>query len=175
MNKKSLIAKLICRYAKDNNFFYELKKLITYDDINKIIRYGLSTSNFNFLDGFIREYENGTIGEYEKRITLADVDILYKLNEVEFVKICKLIAIDIIKSYFKQNDNVYKLFINNVNKGDYISFDNYVEAYLSTSINLASFIIRPFTWNDTEEGYAFWFNISRKINKLIAQYLLNEN
>lgn len=167
MNKKSLIAKLICRYAKDNNFFYELKKLITYDDINKIIRYGLSTSNFNFLNGFIRKCE--------KRITIADVDIIYKLNDDEFVKICKLIAIDIIKSYFKQNDNVYKLFINNVNKGDYISFDKYVEDYLRTSINLASFIIRPFTWNDTEEGYDFWYNISKKINKLIAQYLLNEN
>lgn len=175
MNKKSLIAKLICRYAKDNNFFYELKKLITYDDINKIIRYGLSTSNFNFLDGFIREYENGSIRKCEKRITMTDVDIIYKLNDDEFVKICKLIAIDIIKSYFKQNDNVYKLFINNVNKGDYISFDKYVEDYLRTSINLASFIIRPFTWNDTEEGYDFWYNISKKINKLIAQYLLNEN
>lgn len=37
MNKKKLISRLVCRYAKNNNLFNELRKILTYDDINEII------------------------------------------------------------------------------------------------------------------------------------------
>lgn len=168
MNKKTLISKLVCRYAKNNNLFNELRKILTYNDINKIACILLShgyPSFFKLVEDIKRD-ENVYI----------NLDALNKLNQTDFDKLIKKLVVDtVIKEYFKQHPATYEDFVYNIKHNSrYASYDRYITSYIN-NVNVASFITHPFLWSNTDEGWSYWRNVSVELNMSIKKLLINND